>query len=382
MDLKELVLRIKGDSKGAEKALSNVSDGARKFGTVVKTIIAGAAVAAVVSFGKSCIDAAAEAQSAETLLRSSLGNIKGMTDKLKDSAVAWVNEMEVSKGFDDSEISAALQRMIIKTGDLAKAQEITAIAMEVSRNKGIDLASATSLLDTAYNGSARALKQFGVEAREGASGMDYLREIQDKVKGSGDAWAQTLQGQRTIFDTTFGNFKEAVGGTLMPIATKFMETILPYLQKAMSWITEHMPQISSAIKTACDIIGAAFKVVNSIINGFIEAIKWIIDNIKKVSTAVNETFSTEGHVLSGGRYASAGVISPIPHATGGWVGLNGPELSVVGERGPEYIVPNGGESPDSALLRRLIGRVDALIATTERVAPAMAASLNGIGRGS
>jgi hypothetical protein len=30
------------------------------------------------------------------------------------------------------------------------------------------------------------------------------------------------------------------------------------------------------------------------------------------------------------------------HAAGGWVGMNGPELAWVGEKGPEYIVPNGG----------------------------------------
>lgn len=30
------------------------------------------------------------------------------------------------------------------------------------------------------------------------------------------------------------------------------------------------------------------------------------------------------------------------HAAGGWVGLDGPELSWVGERGPERIIPNGG----------------------------------------
>ena len=28
------------------------------------------------------------------------------------------------------------------------------------------------------------------------------------------------------------------------------------------------------------------------------------------------------------------------HAAGGWVGLNGPEISLLGERGPEYVVPN------------------------------------------
>lgn len=381
MTLQELVLKIKGDTTHAEKSLGTLEQATKKFGTIVKTVIAGVAVKAIIDFGKECINAASEAETAESLLRNSLGNVKGITDKLKDSTVAWVNEMESSKSFDDSEISAALQRMIQKTGDLGKAQEITSIAMEVARNKGIDLASATSLLDTAYNGSAKALKQFGIEAREGATGMDYLREIQDKVKGSGDAWAKTLEGQRAQFDTTFGNFKEAVGSALMPIANQFMQQIMPFLKGSMTWITDHMPQISSAIKVACDIIGGAFKVVNDIIKGFVDAIKWIIDNIKKVSSAVNETFSTEGHVTSGGRYTNAGVVSPIAHASGGWVGLAGPELSVVGERGPEYIVPSGGESPDSALLRRLIGRVDTLIAATEKVAPAMAGALNGIGRG-
>ena len=29
-------------------------------------------------------------------------------------------------------------------------------------------------------------------------------------------------------------------------------------------------------------------------------------------------------------------------ASGGWVGLSGPEVVRVGERGPEYIIPNGG----------------------------------------
>ncbi len=28
------------------------------------------------------------------------------------------------------------------------------------------------------------------------------------------------------------------------------------------------------------------------------------------------------------------------HATGGWVGLHGPEMAVLGERGPEYVIPN------------------------------------------
>jgi hypothetical protein len=31
---------------------------------------------------------------------------------------------------------------------------------------------------------------------------------------------------------------------------------------------------------------------------------------------------------------------PIPHAAGGWVGLHGPEIGLLGEKGPEYIIRN------------------------------------------
>jgi hypothetical protein len=46
MDLQDLILRIKGDSSGAESALGKVGESANKFGGIVKTIVAGAAVAA------------------------------------------------------------------------------------------------------------------------------------------------------------------------------------------------------------------------------------------------------------------------------------------------------------------------------------------------
>lgn len=438
MDLKEIVLKIKGDSTSAQTALGNVTGSVNKFGGIVKTVIAGAAVAAVVSFGKSCINAAVETQAAETTLRSSLGNIKGMTDKAKDAAVDWVNKMEASKAFDDAEISAALQRIVIKTGDLGKAQEFTTIAMEVARNKHIDLASATSLLEQAYNGSARGLKQFGVEVDKNKTGMDYLNEIQQKVKGSGDAWAQTMEGQRAIFNTTFGNFQESVGGVLMPIATKFMEVIQPFLQQAMSWITDHLPQLKeviatliervskgiqvvmeiagkmwTAIKPSIDVIietfgpyiqslggwisahmpqiqsimvgvaeaiAAAFRIVAAVVKGIVDAITWIINNVKKGEAAVSATFSTEGHELSGGRYTNAGVVSPVPHASGGWAGLNGPELALLGERGPEYVTPAGG-SPDAATLKAILAELRTLTGVTARVPGGLAAALNGIGRG-
>ena len=430
MDLKELILRIKGDPKGATDALGKVQAATSKFGSIVKTVIAGAAVAAVVKFGKSCIDAAGEAQQGEVMLRNSLGNVKGMTDAAKDSAVAWVNSMEKSKSFDDAEISAALQRVIVKTGDLTKSQEYVSIAMEVARNKGIDLSSATTLLEQAYNGSARGLKQFGVEVKEGATGMDYLHAIQVKVKGSGDAWLTTLEGQRTALKTTFGNLQEAIGGALMPLANELIATIMPGLTKGMELITKYTPEIKEgvnaflttvqkigawvietvdkmwkALKPSVDAvvqtigpyikelfewlktqvpniqkilvgvaegIGAAFRIVASVIEAIVEAVKWVINNGKKVAEYINTPVP--------GRATNAGVVSPVPHASGGWVGLNGPELALVGEKGPEYITPAGQTSGNDLLLRGIADRLDTLIRVSAGIPSGIGNALNGLGR--
>lgn len=427
MDLQTLILRIKGDSSGAESALGKVQGATSKFGGIVKTVIAGAAVVAIASFGKACINAASEAQTAEVLLRNSLGNVKGMTDKTKDSAVAWVNEMEKSKSFDDAEISAALQRVILKTQDLKTSQEFVSVAMEVSRAKGIDLASATTLLETAYNGSARGLKQFGVEVKEGATGMDYLRQIQDKVKGSGDAWSKTLAGQREQFKTTFGNFQEAIGTVLMPIATKFMEVIQPFLQKAMLWIADHLPSIQAVIDTfvkgiswvvetagkmytaikpfivsvtetlgpyvkelftwlgghgislqtvlvsVAEGIGQAFKILAAIVKGVIDSIMWVIAKAQEAIAWLKGVAANQG-VNQGGVYAPASVK---PHAAGGWVGLNGPEIALVGEQGPEKIIPAGQSTGND---RAILSRLDDLIIAVTRVAPGVASAVNGMGR--
>ena len=381
MDLKELVLRIKGDASGATNALGQVQGAASKFGSVVKTIIAGAAVAAVVKFGESCINAAAESQSAEVLLRNSLGNIKGMTEANKQSAVDWVNAMEKSKNFDDAEIGAALQRLTQKTGSLKEGQDMVNIAMEVARNKNISLEAATGLMDMAYNGATKTLKLFGIEVGPDGKplqGMAALNAIQEKVRGSGDAWSKTLEGQRAAFKTTFGNFQEAVGGTLMPLAEKFMSSIMPYLQKAMEWIQAHMPQIEKVMGDVMTGVSFAFKVAGDIINRVIVSIKWIIEHAKEAVDWIKGVAANTG-VNQGGVYQAP--VASVPtsgwHASGGWVGLHGPEVVGVGERGPEYISPSEGPMNNRAILDRL----DALIGAVTRVAPGVASAVNGLGRG-
>jgi TP901 family phage tail tape measure protein len=77
-----------------------------------------------------------------------------------------------------------------------------------------------------------------------------------------------------------------------------------------------------------------------------------IGEFKKLQKAA-EAAGNAVHKVSGGDFKkSESAASAIGgHASGGWVGLNGPELSWLGERGPEYVIPNnalrGGGGSDS-----------------------------------
>ena len=60
-----------------------------------------------------------------------------------------------------------------------------------------------------------------------------------------------------------------------------------------------------------------------------------------VPTGGNPYFSNEANPNqwgSYGQYSTAGQIAG--HAAGGWVGVSGPEVGLLGEEGPEYVIPN------------------------------------------
>jgi hypothetical protein len=49
------------------------------------------------------------------------------------------------------------------------------------------------------------------------------------------------------------------------------------------------------------------------------------------------------------------------HADGGWVGLNGPEVGRLGERGPEYIIPNSALRRSGGSLSEQTVRIDVAV---------------------
>lgn len=97
--------------------------------------------------------------------------------------------------------------------------------------------------------------------------------------------------------------------------------------------------------------------------------------ITLIGTSIS-SISSSGSAAIASLYGGGSSRAVKGRASGGMVGLSGPEIVLVGEKGPEYVTSNKDLGNNNAVLRRL----DDLIAAVTRVAPGVAGAINGIGR--
>lgn len=146
-----------------------------------------------------------------------------------------------------------------------------------------------------------------------------------------------------------------------------LKTLIGRLGDVVSWIGSIVNAIASN-KGAMDVLRAVFAGIGAAIQIVVDALGFVIGLIADVVGAItsNRTIMEGlGGIFRGIGQAVGGLVDglkaviklgkdvidtlanikvpniDLPHfAAGGWAGLSGPELAVVGEAGPEYIVPN------------------------------------------
>lgn len=289
MDLQQLVLRISGDSSGAEKALGNVGDATNKFGGIVKSIIAGAAVAAMVKWTETTINLGIEAEKAGALLDSTMKHALNSTNEQVAACKAWAENQEKVNHFDAEELMAQLDKGIVKYGDLGTAQVAVSAAQEVARLKGIDVASAYSLVEQASNGMARSLKQFGIEAVAGTSQLSYLQQMLDKTNGSTEAYNKTTAGMIGAMKQSYEVMRETLGQALLPIVNTLMTQLSPMIEHLTAYIVDNMPTIETKVKSVCSGIASAFEAAKPILDAVWNTMSWIIKSAGIAIDWINKT---------------------------------------------------------------------------------------------
>lgn len=244
-------LNILGDESHLRRAFANATRDAKKFAAQTDSTFArsanksasayntafsrqgrsaligglagGAAVIAAAQIArqlKQTIAAAAEAQ-----------NVLGQTKvALEDTGASWLRygsqiERAVGDqsklGFDDEALLKTFSLFQRSTEDVTKSLTLNALATDVARGRYIDLESAALLVLKASMGQSGALRRVGIDAKQGASGVELLTMLTEKYGGAAARAGSEATGSYDRLKVSLENVQETIGSGALPILTDF-----------------------------------------------------------------------------------------------------------------------------------------------------------------
>jgi hypothetical protein len=275
------------DGSGVEKARKEFAqlDGAAaktKFAFKKAFLPAAAAVgalgAALFDAGKGAVEDAA----AQDVLAAALTRNTAATDAQIKANEDWISTQGKLLGVTDSDLRPAIAKLATQTGDLAKAQELAALSMDIAAATGKPLAAVTDAVARAAGGNTKALAKLDPKLKglitDGLDAEGAMSVLADTFGGAATTKAGTAEGQFQRLKVSLDETKESIGAALLPI----IEKVLPFLAKMGDWASEN----TALFLTITGVIGGlALAIV--LVNGAITA--W--GAATKAFTAVQAAFN-------------------------------------------------------------------------------------------
>jgi len=388
------------DGKGIKKAIAQFKQ-LETTSEKAQFAIKKAAVPAAAALGGLAIalgdatKAAMEDQQEQAALALTLQNVTGAGAKQTAQIEDQISAMSRASGIADTEYRKSLEALVRGTKDVDMAMKDMNLVMDISTALQMDSGTVADALAKAYQGNFKALRSLTPEMatmiKEGAS----LNEIMDVLGGTfGGATAksaETAAGKMKILTNSLGETKESIGAALLPV----LEAVLPVLNKFAAWAQDN-PKAFLFIAGAIGAVAAAIVATNIamalnpfsliaagialLIVGLVTAynkFEWFRDGINLIVNTVIGFFAGMVNAAIGAvnaiitAYNSIPLLPDIPKAPtvpvpqlgktsntpapgrmniprlaeGGIV--SSPTLALIGEAGPEAVVPldrmsNGG----------------------------------------
>lgn len=351
-------------------------------GTALKVGAVGfAALAAGIAFAT---DKAADEQIGVERMNAAIA-ASDRTHKVSIATIKKVIAQREALAFADDELRDSFTVLVRRTHDSDAALRLQATAMDLARLKGIPLADATNLLTKGMAGSSKVLADLGIQLPKTATEQERLTAIQAVAAGQAEKYGKTAKGAQESFQIAMGDLVEDAGSLFLPMMQSIFailrEKVIPAVRSIAAaigkWLDENKPLVDNvkafvggALKTFFTLLGnvagAIGQVVDAISNnkdamnflkgviGLIargfelasDAIGWVIEKIRSLIGWVKDAIDwlkrlnlVTPRTAEEDRRHKLGLPAS-GHAAGGWVGLRGPELAVLGEKGPEFVVPN------------------------------------------
>jgi len=289
-----LKLSILGDVDNLNKSLKSASadvdsfgDKMGKVGKMVGAAFAAAAAAAgayAIKIGVEGVKAAIEDEKAQTQLALALENATGATTAQIAATEQSILQMSLATGVADDQLRPALGRLVRSTGDITKAQDLLAIALDVSTATGKPLESVAAALSKGFDGNTAALGKLGVGLSAAELKTMNFTQVQEKLTdlfgGAAARNADTYAGRIARMQVAFDEAKETIGFALLPILEKVINFInqnaLPAINAFSKAFSLDGNGLGGTITTLGNIITSVF---TPIINGMVKAFSYVKDAI-------------------------------------------------------------------------------------------------------
>ena len=316
--------------------------------------------------------AAMEDQQEQAALALTLQNVTGAGAKQTAQIENQISAMSRASGIADTEYRKSLEALVRGTKDVDMAMRDMNLVMDISTALQMDSTTVADALAKAYQGNFKALRSLSPEIatmiKEGAT----LEQVMDTLGGTfGGAVAknaETAAGKMAIFKNSIAETKEGIGAAFLPVLQK----VLPFMQRFADW-AQNNPQAFTRIALTIGAIAAAVVALNIALatNPFILATGAVIglavafNKLVDAMSAINSIGGLAARILGGLAMPVIGNVANIigglpdlaklvpsanepPRPAAGRMGIprfgNGgivtsATLALVGEKGPEAIVP-------------------------------------------
>jgi hypothetical protein len=280
--------------KAANGDVEASATGLEKFGKMASAAFAAAAVAAAayaVKIGVDGVKAAIADEQSQLKLAQSLEKATGATKAQIAATEDSIDKMARATGVADDQLRPALARLALSTNSTSKAQELLALALDISTQTGKPLEGVANALGRAYDGNTTSLGKLGIGLSsaelKAMSFTDVQTKLSDLFGGAAAANAQTFQGRMDRLKVAFDEGVETIGTKLLPIIEALIQIIIEKVVPGF----EKFAKLFDPIRKAVDDNKAAFQafgnfIVDYIVPVFTVALGGAISFVAKIAAGV------------------------------------------------------------------------------------------------
>jgi len=253
LNVGDAVLKITGDNKDLDNALKNTdkqvksstdswSKNMKMAGAAMVAV--GTAIVAALTFATM---AAAKEEKGIKRLEIAMRNVGiaygGATSELEQ----WIDKMQQSTAYADTEMRDALASLIRITRDVEKAKDLLTLAADVGVGMNRDLTSATTLLMYALSGNWGMLERYIPAIKSAANEEEKWLMLRELFAGQAEEFAKTTAGQMKLLKNNIGDVGEAIGFALLDNLVGVLKKMNETIQSVKEWIGENTELVKGLV---------------------------------------------------------------------------------------------------------------------------------------